>query len=122
MGGADAGTLLAPETLRRLACDASIIPVVLGSRGEVLDFGLERRLFTPAQTKRLWLRDGECTFPGCSAPGHWCHLDSHHHTTVHTRRLAGTLVRDDQGERVEWDLTRGSYDLLLAQRQALRRA
>lgn len=136
MGGADAGTLLAPETVRRLACDASIIPVVLGSRGEVLDFGLERRLFTPAQTKRLWLRDGECTFPGCSAPGHWCQahhlvhwadfgptdLDSHHHTTVHTRRLAGTLVRDDQGERVEWDLTRGSYDLLLAQRQALRRA
>ena len=59
MGGADSGTLLAPETVRRLACDASIIPVVLGARGEVLDFGLEKRLFTPAQTKRLWLRDGD---------------------------------------------------------------
>ena len=76
VGGADAGTLLAPETVRRLACDASIIPVVLGSRGEVLDFGLEKRLFTPAQTKRLWLRDGGCTFPGCSAPGHWS--QAHH--------------------------------------------
>jgi len=142
VGGADSGTLLAPETVRRLACDASIIPVVLGARGEVLDFGLEKRLFTPAQTKRLWLRDGGCTFPGCSAPAHWCqahHLVHwadfgptglenaalvcrHHHTTVHKRRLAGTLVHDEEGERVDWDLTRGSYDLLLAQRQARRRA
>lgn len=142
LGGADSGTLLAPETVRRLACDASIIPVVLGTRGEVLDFGHEKRLFTPAQTKRLWLRDGGCTFPGCSAPAHWCqahHLVHwadfgptdlenaalvcrHHHTTVHQRHLAGVLVHDEEGEHVEWDLTRGSYDLLLAQRQARRRA
>jgi len=142
MGGADSGTLLGPETVRRLACDASIIPVVLGARGEVLDFGHEKRLFTPAQTKRLWLRDGGCTFPACPAPAHWCQahhlvhwadfgptdLDNaallcrHHHTTVHKRRLAGTLVHDEEGERVDWDLTRGSYDLLLAQRQARRRA
>lgn len=142
VGGADSGTLLAPETVRRLACDASIIPVVLGTRGEVLDFGHEKRLFTPAQTKRLWLRDGGCTFPGCSAPAHWCqahHLVHwadfgptdlenaalvcrHHHTTVHKRHLAGVLVHDEEGEHVEWDLTRGSYDLLLAQRQARRRA
>ena len=46
----------------------------------------------------------------------------HHHTTVHKRRLAGVLVHDEEGERVDWDLTRGSYDLLLAQRQARRRA
>ena len=26
------------------------------------------RFFTPAQTKRLWLRDGGCTYPGCSMP------------------------------------------------------
>ena len=142
VGGADSGTLLAPETVRRLACDASIIPVVLGARGVVLDFGLEKRLFTPAQTKRLWLRDGGCTFPGCSAPAHWSqahHLVHwadfgptdlenaalvcrHHHTAVHKRRLAGAVVHDEEGGRVDWDLTRGSYDLLLAQREARRRA
>ena len=33
------GELLAPETVRRMACDAGIIPVVLGSQGEVLDLG-----------------------------------------------------------------------------------
>ena len=56
-----------PETVRRLCCDGSVIPVVLGGDGEVLDWGLEKRFFTDAQTKRLWLRDGGCTYPGCDA-------------------------------------------------------
>jgi hypothetical protein len=145
LGGLDAGTHLAPETVRWLCCDGSVIPVVLGSSGEVLDWGRERRFFTGAQTKRLWLRDGGCTYPGCDAPPQWA--DAHHlvhwadfgpsdlsnaallcerhHTTVHTRRLAGRVVRKGAGtgsggggERVEWDLTRGSYDDLLARRAA----
>jgi hypothetical protein len=152
LGGLDAGTHLAPDTVRRLCCDGSVIPVVLGSGGEVLDWGRERRFFTGAQTKRLWLRDGGCTYPGCDAPPQWA--DAHHlvhwadggpsdlsnaallcerhHTTVHTRRLAGRVVRegagtgsggggrdgDGGGDRVEWDLTRGSYDDLLARRAA----
>ena len=41
-------------------------------------------------------------------------LCGRHHTTVHTRRYAGALVEDDAGTRVEWDLTVGSYDRLLA--------
>ena len=134
LGGVDAGELLAPETVRRLACDASIIPTVLGSDGEVLDLGRQVRLFTAAQTRRLWLRDRHCTYPGCDMPGQWC--DAHHlwhwadggpsdvsnaallcerhHTIVHSRRYAGALVEDDAGTRVEWDLTVGSYDRLLA--------
>ncbi|MGZ4773905.1 MAG: DUF222 domain-containing protein, partial [Oryzihumus sp.] len=70
------GALLGPETVRRIACDAAIIPVVLGTKGEVLDLGRTRRLFTPAQLKYLWLRDGGCTIPGCHAPPWWC--DGHH--------------------------------------------
>ncbi len=31
LGGLDAGTHLAPETVRRLCCDGSVIPIVLGS-------------------------------------------------------------------------------------------
>ena len=138
LGGLDAGTHLAPETVRRLCCDGSVIPIVLNGRGEVVDWGLERRYFTDAQTKRLWLRDGACTYPGCDAPPQW--TDAHHlvhwadlgpsnlgnaallcerhHTIVHTRRLAGRVVRGPLGERVEWDLTRGSYDELLARRAA----
>ncbi len=41
------GQLLSPETIRRIACDATIIPVVLGTDSEVLDVGRARRLFTP---------------------------------------------------------------------------
>jgi hypothetical protein len=35
----DTGDLLIPETVRRLACDARIIPTVLGGHGQVLDVG-----------------------------------------------------------------------------------
>ncbi|HEX8970497.1 DUF222 domain-containing protein, partial [Oryzihumus sp.] len=70
-----AGTLLAPETVRRIACDATLIPVVLDTQGEVLDLGRSRRLFTPAQLRYLWLRDGGCTIPGCNAPPWWCDVD-----------------------------------------------
>ena len=138
VGGSDTGTVLAPGTVRRLACTASVLPMVLGSAGEVLDQGRATRLFTTAQVRRLWLRDGGCTFPGCSMPPHW--TDAHHlvhwadhgpsdldnaallcerhHTIVHTRRLAGGTVVDGRGERVEWDLAHGSYDQLLARRAA----
>ena len=138
LGGLDAGTHLAPETVRRLCCDGSVIPVVLGSNGEVLDQGREERYFTDAQTKRMWLRDGGCTYPGCDAPPQWADghhlihwadfgvsdlsnaalLCERHHTIVHQRRLAGRVVTGALGERVEWDLTRGSYDELLAKRAA----
>ena len=138
MGGPQAGTLLAPETVRRLACDATIIPTVMGVAGAVVDLGMDVRLFTAAQIKRLWLRDQHCSYPGCDMPPHWA--DAHHlvhwadsgptdisnaallcerhHTIVHNRRYAGVLVEDADGSRVEWDLTIGSYDRLLAQRAA----
>jgi hypothetical protein len=71
-----AGQLLAPETVRRVACDATIIPVVLGTHSEVLDVGRAKRLFTPGMLHALWLRDKGCTIPGCGAPPFWA--DAHH--------------------------------------------
>jgi hypothetical protein len=70
------GQLLSPETIRRIACDAQIIPVVLGTDSEVLDMGRARRLFTPGILHAMWLRDGGCTIPGCTAPPFWA--DAHH--------------------------------------------
>ena len=49
VGSAQSGSLIAPETVRRLACDAAIIPTVLGGRGEILDQGRSTRLATPGQ-------------------------------------------------------------------------
>ena len=134
LGSTDVGSLLGPETVRRLACDAAIIPTVLGSAGEVLDLGRRVRLFTEGQIRALWLRDRGCTFPGCGVPAAWCDghhlwhwvdggpsdldnaalLCARHHTVVHSRRLFAEVVDG----RVEWDLTRGSYDHWLATRAA----
>ncbi|WP_151524029.1 HNH endonuclease signature motif containing protein [Serinicoccus kebangsaanensis] len=79
--GADAGRTvhggaLSAEEVRRLACEADLIPAVLGSRGEILDLGRARRLVTPGQRVALAHRDDGCTFPGCSVPATWC--DAHH--------------------------------------------
>ena len=70
------GRLLGPETIRRIGCDATIIPVVLGTDSEVLDVGRARRLFTPGMLRAMWLRDRGCTIPGCAAPPQWA--DAHH--------------------------------------------
>ena len=70
------GNPVSAKTVRRLACDASIIPVVLGSRSEVLDLGRASRFFTPAIRKALAVRDCGCAFPGCTMPAVWC--EAHH--------------------------------------------
>ncbi|OLT16290.1 hypothetical protein BJF80_06800 [Serinicoccus sp. CUA-874] len=75
------GTVPAHE-VRQLACEADIIPVVLGEAGQILDLGRAKRLVTPGQRRALAHRDGGCTFPGCHVPATWC--DAHH--VVHWAR------------------------------------
>ena len=70
------GDRITAEQARRLACQARIIPVVLGRKGEVLDLGRSARLFSPAQRKALAIRDRECTAEGCAIPAAWC--EAHH--------------------------------------------
>jgi hypothetical protein len=73
------GTELSAATIRRMACDAEIIPAVLGSRGEVLDVGRARRLVTPTIWVALILRDRHCAFPSCARPPVMCQA---HHITA----------------------------------------
>jgi hypothetical protein len=97
------GTDLPPGVLRRLACDAEIIPAVYGTTSEVLDLGRTHRLVTPTLWTALVARDQHCTFPGCTRPPLMCHahhlthwadggtttldnlalLCGHHHRTIH---------------------------------------
>ncbi len=70
------GEHLSAGTIRRLACDAQIIPIMLGGPSEPLDVGRVHRLFTPSQRKAVLLRDRGCSFPGCSMPAGW--TDIHH--------------------------------------------
>ncbi|HLL64116.1 MAG TPA: DUF222 domain-containing protein, partial [Micromonosporaceae bacterium] len=74
----DDGAKLSAAATRRLACDAAIIPAVLGSAGQVLDLGRERRLFTGPIRRALIIRDRGCAFPTCDRPARWC--DGHHIT------------------------------------------
>ncbi len=62
--------------LRRLCCDAGLIPTVLGGASEVLDVGREHRLVTPAIRTALRVRDGGCTFPTCNTRPAVC--EAHH--------------------------------------------
>ena len=90
----DDGLDLAPSVVRRLACDADLIPIALGTHGEVLDVGRTQRLVTPALWRALVCRDAHCAFPGCTRPPVMCH--AHHilhwadggHTTLDQPRPA----------------------------------
>ena len=75
-GTLETGTRLTPGAVRRLACDAGVLPAVLGGNSQVLDVGRQRRLFTGPLRRALVLRDGGCAFPGCDRPPRWC--DGHH--------------------------------------------
>jgi hypothetical protein len=65
---------ISAQTARRLAADASLIPIVLGGDGQPLDVGRSCRLFTEAQRRALAVRDGGCIWPGCDAPPGWCEV------------------------------------------------
>ena len=62
--------------VRRLACTARIIPVVLGGRSEILDLGRTRRFFSTSQRKAMAVRDRRCRAEGCAVPAAWC--EAHH--------------------------------------------
>ncbi|HET7386363.1 MAG TPA: DUF222 domain-containing protein [Nocardioidaceae bacterium] len=72
----ETGESLSASAVRRLACDCDLIPVVLGSNGEVLDVGRVQRLVTVAIWAALVIRDMHCAFPGCRRPPIAC--DGHH--------------------------------------------
>jgi hypothetical protein len=75
-GRLDNGDRLSASAARRLACDAQIVPMVLGASGQVLDAGRARRLATGPLRRALVVRDGGCAFPTCDRPARWC--DAHH--------------------------------------------
>ncbi|MGW0226869.1 DUF222 domain-containing protein [Actinopolymorpha singaporensis] len=98
------GKPISAATVRRLACEADLIPVVLAGDGQVLDLGRSDRFFKEQQRRALAIRDGHhCNFPGCQIPEPRCithHMTAwdhggptdlangvllcrYHHTTIH---------------------------------------
>jgi hypothetical protein len=96
------GPALAPESARRLACDAGVVRLLEGEDGEPLAVGRRTRAIAPAIRRALVARDRGCRFPGCDATSrveghhvrHWARggetslanlvsLCRHHHRLVH---------------------------------------
>jgi hypothetical protein len=94
------------DTVRRLACDGSVIRVIEDERGAPLDVGRKQRIVSTPLRRALWSRDRRCTFPGCSNKRyvdahhirHWVDggettlenltlLCSHHHRALHEGRF-----------------------------------
>lgn len=68
------GPALAPETVRRLACDATIFVMQHGPRGE-LTAGRKTRVVSTPLRRAIKARDGtRCAFPGCGCRSR----DAHH--------------------------------------------
>lgn len=108
----DTGVHVSAGEARRLACNAGIVPAVLGSRSETLDLGRESRLHTTGQRRALSIRHDSCAAQGCERPFAWCEIHhphawseggptdlanalplcGHHHRRAHDQRYRTTLV------------------------------
>ncbi|WP_170128100.1 HNH endonuclease [Euzebya rosea] len=80
-GVAGFGTVVSPETARRLACDARLTRAIIDARGMPLDIGRTTRAWTTAQHTAANLLFGGCAFPTadrrpCGRPIGW--TDLHH--------------------------------------------
>ena len=114
--------MLAPATVRRLACDAAMVPIIESASGEPLAIGRKTRVISRALNRSLKRRDRGCRFPGCCNTRfvdahhieHWADggetcLDNlvllcrHHHRLLHEggysieRADAAIVFRDPMG-------------------------
>ena len=83
----DNGYPMNPGDLRRVLCDAKVLPAVLNGKSQVLDVGRAQRWFPTGVRKALNLRDKGCSFPGCDRPPGWCEA---HHVRWFKRDLGDT--------------------------------
>ena len=72
----DTGETISPGQARRMACEAGIIPAVLGGKSQVLDLGRKKRFATEAQRIAKTIEAGGCEIEGCDAPPGMTHM--HH--------------------------------------------
>ena len=102
-----AGVVLDTESVRRLACDASVSRVVFGPDSELLDVGRKTRVIPAGLRRAVVARDRHCVAPGCARPARWsdvhhivswadggetaidnlCLLCRYHHTQIHLELL-----------------------------------
>ena len=70
----DYGGTVTPAALRMVACDARVIPVVLGGAGQPLDIGRATRTIPDGLRRAVAARDRGCAHPGCGRPPGWAEV------------------------------------------------
>lgn len=113
----DTGHDISASEARRLACNAGILPAVLGGPSLPLDVGRADRFFTETQRVALASAYTECAATGCDRPYSWCELhheepwagggrtDLHlavplcgyHHRRMHDPRFVTAISTDEVG-------------------------
>ncbi|WP_086665675.1 HNH endonuclease signature motif containing protein [Lentzea kentuckyensis] len=108
----DNGERVPVDQVRQLACNAGIIPLILGTQSQPMDIGRKTRTFPAGIRRILVTRDRGCAFPGCGRPPkqcdghhirHWADggdtsvdngvlLCRHHHTLVHQSEWEVAMV------------------------------
>lgn len=111
--------LISADTVRRVACDATVVLAVDDDAGHTMYEGREHRYPTATQRRELMRRDRHCRFPGCAHavfvnPHHirWWKphrgttdlpnlalLCEHHHHLVHTKQWS---VSGNANEELEF--------------------
>ena len=79
----DTGEAISAAQARRLACEAGIIPAVLGTRSQVLDLGRKTRFHTEPQRIAIAIRDKTCIVEGCDRGPRDAHIHHLDHWVAH---------------------------------------
>lgn len=75
LGGSGGRADVPLESVKRLVCDGSVVPIVEDADGTPLSVGRKQRTVPAAIRRALKARDRGCAFPGCT---HRRFLDAHH--------------------------------------------
>jgi hypothetical protein len=86
----DTGQHISPVLARMAACEAGILPVVMGGKSQVLDVGRKRRFHTKAMRIALVVQQGRCTEENCDHPPG---LSQVHHDDVTWADGGGTSAK-----------------------------
>lgn len=123
----DTGDDLSVSQVRRLACNAGVLPAVMGGASLPLDLGRTNRFFTEAQRGALATLYDTCAAAECDRPYAWSELHhhdpwaqgggtdlhlavplcGHHHRRIHDPRYEHDIRTDHQERKVVTYARRG---------------
>ena len=115
-------TMITGAAARRLACDASVRPLLVDRQGQLIAMMPKVRTIHPALRRAVFIRDRQCRFTGCRSRIDEVHhivyfrhggetvlsnlvgLCWHHHHLIHE---AGWHIEGDPGGRLTFRSSRG---------------